>query len=347
VQTAFMGGSLRLCVPDDDSYVWTSVSSKSDTPEGPLDLNALARFAAVVERGGFSGAARSLGLPRQSLHRSVAALEAAAGVRLLDRPGGKVRPTDAGQRLFAHATTILFEERAARADLGAARSGPRGRLRITAPQFFAEEFLMGPIQEFLAAWPEVRIEADLTVTPRDLLNENLDLAIRVGPRPTGPGWVRSLGRIDQICCAAPSFIAGAGALDDPRALTRQPMIFYGRGRGRFEWRFDRGDETLRIAFEPRLRVDNGAIALSACRAGLGVARLPLFACRADLASGSLTSLWPSWHVPSVEVWAYSLARTEGNPTLSAFVERVRARMATGRGATAGEKDGRSSEASRR
>src|SRR3954464_12233701 len=106
------------------------VSSESDSLDGSLDLNALARFAAVVERGGFSAAARSLGLPRQSLHRSVAALEAAAGVRLLDRAGGQVRPTDAGRRLFTHATAILFEARAASADLGAARREPRGRLGV-------------------------------------------------------------------------------------------------------------------------------------------------------------------------------------------------------------------------
>src|SRR6185436_16199398 len=107
------------------------VSSKTDSSEGSLDLNALARFAAVVERGGFSAAARSMRVPRQSLHRSVAALEVSTGVTLLERAAGKVRPTDAGRRLFKHATAILFEARAARFALGEARDGLRGQLRVT------------------------------------------------------------------------------------------------------------------------------------------------------------------------------------------------------------------------
>src|SRR5262245_23255258 len=87
------------------------LSSKMDRSVLDLDLNALARFAAVVEHDGFSPAARALGVPRQSLHRSVAQLESAAGVQLLDRGARQVRPTDAGRRLFAHATVILREAR--------------------------------------------------------------------------------------------------------------------------------------------------------------------------------------------------------------------------------------------
>ena len=98
-----------------------------------LDLNALARFAAVVEHGGFSSAARALGQPRQSIHRSVAALEAEAGVRLLERTTRSVRLTAAGRRLHEHASSILRAAREARTSLVEARATPRGRLRLTAP----------------------------------------------------------------------------------------------------------------------------------------------------------------------------------------------------------------------
>jgi DNA-binding transcriptional LysR family regulator len=107
-----------------------------------------------------------------------------------------------------------------------------------------------------------------------------------------------------------------------------PVISYGTDRERFEWRFDRGGKTLRVAFVPRLRVDSGVIALSACRAGLGVARLPVFLCAADVSSRSLVPLWSGWRVPSVEVWAYSSAPTNLGPTVREFIQRVRARLAT-------------------
>jgi DNA-binding transcriptional LysR family regulator len=173
-----------------------------------LDLNALVRFAAVVEGGGFSPAARALGVPRQSLHRSVAALEEAAGVRLLDRDARRVRPTDAGRRLYAHAGAILREARDAAASMRAAGGRPRGRLRLTAPHLFAEAFLAPLIEAFLRAWPEVQIDADFTVARSDLVRDDYDLAIRVGPRPEGR-YVASLGAVRTICCAAPTYLAGA------------------------------------------------------------------------------------------------------------------------------------------
>jgi DNA-binding transcriptional LysR family regulator len=176
------------------------LSSKSDNARA-LDLNGLVRFAAVVERGGFSAAARVLGVPRQALHRSVAALEATAGAQLLERSGNRVRVTDAGERLSKHAATILSEARAAHANLAAGRHRPRGRLRLTAPHLFAEEFLSLPIQDFLAAWPDVEVDADLTTTRRDLARSDLDLAIRLGSRPTEAGLRRAAGRaVSSLRC---------------------------------------------------------------------------------------------------------------------------------------------------
>jgi DNA-binding transcriptional LysR family regulator len=304
-----------------------TVSSKTDSIDPPLDLNGLARFAAVVECGGFSAAARALGLPRQVLHRSVAALEATAGVQLLERSGGRVRPTDAGQRLSLHAAAILSEARAAHANVVAARDRPRGRLRLTAPHLFAEEFLARPIQDFLAAWPDVEVDVDLTVAHRELMRDDLDLAIRLGPRPTEAGYVTSLGSMAQTCCAAPSYIARVGALAEPSDLERHSVIFYGRAQARLQWRFERDDEKVEVPIKPRLRVGSARIALSACRTGLGVAGLPRFMCAQDLSSGALVHVLPEWQMPSAGVWALSTIPITRSVTLRAFVDLIRARMA--------------------
>ena len=300
------------------------MSSKTDTTT--LDLNALLRFAAVVERGGFSAAARTLSLPRQALHRSVVALEASAGTPLLDRGGGRVRPTDAGRRLFTHATAILFEARAAQSSLAEARERPRGRLRLTAPHLFAEEFLAVPIQRFLAAWPEVQIDVDLTTTRRELVKDGLDLAIRLGPRPTENGYVVSLGSMAQVCCAAPSYLSRGPTLDEPGDLEQNDVLVYGSARQHPEWRFERDGESLDVHPLPRLRVDSARIALSACRAGLGVVRLPAFMCAQDLSSGSLVSLFPTWRIPLAGIWAFSASRLDKSATLRVFVDAVRASL---------------------
>jgi DNA-binding transcriptional LysR family regulator len=294
--------------------------------ETPLDLNGLARFAAVIEHGGFSAAARALGLPRQVLHRSVAAVEATAGVPLLERSGGRVRPTDAGRRLSVHAAAILSEARAAHASMVAARDRPRGRLRLTAPLLFAEEFLARPIQDFLAAWPGVEVDADLTVARRELMRDDLDLAIRLGPRPTEAGYVISLGHVAQICCAAPSYVARVGALAEPGGLDRHSVILYGRAQARFQWRFERGDEKVEVPIKPRLRVDSARIALSACRAGVGVARLPEFMCAQELSNGALVRVLPEWQIPSAGIWALSTVPMTRSVTLRVFIDLIRARL---------------------
>ncbi|MFY0539506.1 LysR family transcriptional regulator [Nannocystis pusilla] len=304
------------------------MSSKVDNPEliPALDLNALARFAAVVELGGFSPAARALGVPRQSLHRSIAQLEQVTGVRLLDRGARQVRPTDAGRRLFGHAATILREARDAHASLRAARGRPRGRLRLTAPHLFAEQFLIPLIEEFLATWPEVQIDADFTVAHSDLIRDDYDLAIRLGDRPTHGRYVVMLGSVATVCCVAPAYLAAAPPLADPQALSRHSVLAYGPHRVRHTWRFERAGETVEVDLAPRLRADSARLVLAACRAGLGVARLPEFLCAGDVSAGSLVPVWVDWQIPRTPIWVLYSSRSDKNPTLHAFLDRLKAHL---------------------
>ena len=299
-----------------------------DTPGGgsDLDLNALARFAAVVELGGFSPAARALGLPRQSLHRGVAQLEEATGVRLLDRDARRVRPTDAGRRLYAHASAILREARDAQASMRAARGRPRGRLRLTAPHLFAEEFLAPVIHEFLRTWPEVQVDADLTVARSDLVRDDFDLAIRLGERPTQGRYVAELGTVALACCAAPAYLASSPPLPGPRALDHHAVLVYGARADRHVWRFTRAGEAIEVELAPRMRVDSARVVLDACRAGLGVARLPAFLCARDLAGGGLVRLWSDWPIAAASAWAIYSSRSDRNPTLHALLDLLKARL---------------------
>ncbi|CAM4085187.1 LysR family transcriptional regulator [Corallococcus sp. ZKHCc1 1396] len=304
------------------------MSSKTPGLAPALDLNGLARFAAVVEHGGFSAAARVLGLPRQVVHRSVAGLEATAGTALLERSGGRVRVTDAGQRLWIHAAAILSEARAARANMAAARSRPRGRLRLTAPHLFAEHFLGRSIQDFLLAWPDVEIDASLTVARNNLIREELDLAIRLGPRPSEPGFVVSLGTLGQTCCASPAYLARAGTPTSPHELGNHALALYGSANAQPRLEFQRRGESVSVAVRPRLRIDSARVALSACRAGVGIAWLPEFLCADELESRSLVRILPDWELPRAPVWAFSVVSLKRNATLRAFVELVQAHLST-------------------
>jgi DNA-binding transcriptional LysR family regulator len=290
-----------------------------------LDLNALARFAAVVEHGGFSSAARALGQPRQSIHRSVAALEAEAGVRLLERTTRSVRLTAAGRRLHEHASSILRAAREARSSLVEARATPRGRLRLTAPHLFAEIFLAPALIEFLARWPDVQVDADLTLSPRDLVREDYDLAIRMGDVPDSSVTSSRLGEFEMVVCVA-ARLARRLRMPSPEALLHAPIVAYGAFSSPV-WELARGSDSARVPVRPRLRVDSARIALDAAMAGLGVAMLPRFLAEPGLGRGTLVEAVRGWRPPPRTTWALYTGPAGGSPALRELLTTLRRHLA--------------------
>ncbi len=286
------------------------------------DLNALDRFALVVETGSFSAAARRLAVSRQAIHRSIETLEREHGVQLIERSTRKLRLTDAGRRLSRVAQTIRDAGRDADAVLRAARDAPRGLLRISAPPLFADAVLSKVLPEFLTRFADVEIEAHFESRRMDRHRDDLDLSIRIGAPPPEQTYAVRLGQAAMVLCTSPSYLQAHPAPTHPDQLLAHELLAYGRGHRRWSFRGPEGDVSIDV--HPRAQTDSASVMVQICLAGLGILRVPRLAVAAQLRAGTLCEVLPAWSIPAAETWAIYGHRAASDPTLAALLEALRA-----------------------
>lgn len=293
----------------------------NETPSGPPTAEDLVAFAAVVEAGGFSAAARALGTARQLVHRRVVALEDCTGLRLLERSTRQVRPTPLGMRVYAHAVTVRDALEAAAHEVRSSRAEPSGPLRISAPPLFTERLLPAVVIAFCSRWPAVQLELQPEVHFSDLIADNVDLALRIGQLEPSTLIARRLGLVsEQALVAAPGF-PGLAALAHPLDLRGVPTLILGPTPASFRGvhRFRRGEESMEIPVRPRITSLSPAVVRTAALAALGVAWLPRFYVAEELAAGALVEVLREWWLPPSPVHAVLASRTAGNPAVGAFL----------------------------
>lgn len=286
------------------------------------DLNDLHYFARVVETGGFSAAGRLLGIPKSRVSRRVAELEARLGARLLQRTTRKLALTEVGQRFYQHCRAMLQEAEAAEDTVAALTEMPRGRLRVSCPVALAQAELAQFVPEFLARYPLVRLEMLLTNRRVDLVDEAVDIALRVrSADDKDPSLiVRKLRPAEAILIAAPSLVAGV-EVAAPQDLIQLPILGAIEADRRVHWRLHGpGGEVREVAVEPRLAADDFVLRKAAALAGLGVTSLPGVLCSAELAAGSLVRILPDWHFPGASLQAAYAHRRGLLPAMRAFID---------------------------
>ncbi|WP_374347034.1 LysR substrate-binding domain-containing protein [Chitinimonas sp.] len=286
------------------------------------DLNDLHYFARVVEAGGFSAAARLLGLPKSRLSRRVAELEVRLGARLLQRTTRKLVLTEVGGRFYQHCQAMLQEAEAAEQTIAALTEVPRGRLRVSCPVALAQGELSRFLPEFLSRYPQVRLEMLLVNRRVDLFEEAVDVALRV--RAEGdedPALVsRRLRPAESILVAAPGLLAGK-AISTPADLQALPVLGAIEADRRVHWRlFDADGEVADIAAEPRLAADDFVLRRVAAVAGLGVTMLPRVLCADELAQGTLLQVLPNWRLSGGNLQAVYAHRRGLLPAMRAFID---------------------------
>jgi DNA-binding transcriptional LysR family regulator len=260
-----------------------------------IDLNEMAVFSRVVRERSFTRAARSLGLPKSTVSHRIARLEARLGVPLLHRTTRSVRCTDAGLDYYARCSRIVGEAEEADAAASERHGSLRGRVRICAPQLFAHAFLPAVISEFLRANPETEVEVVLRDGDVDLIEEGIDLAVRLGSG-TGEHLVtRRLGVAAHVLCASPGYARERGLPRVPSELPRFEFVLYG-GLPALPsvWPFEHGGATERVRPRGRLTVGSVLLARAAALDGLGIASLPEFVCIEDLRTGRLVRVLEDW-----------------------------------------------------
>jgi len=257
------------------------------------DLNDLVYFAEVVTHGGFAAAGRALREPKSKLSRRVAGLEARLGVRLIERSSRRFRVTDVGQSFYERCKAMLEEAERAEALVAEAQSEPHGLIRMSCPTGLVEP-ISALITRFLAQYPEVRLQLVATDRPVDLIEERIDIALRVRTSLDGDAslTMRSLGNSVRILVASPQL---AGRIGEIEQLAAQATLSTTDDHGEVDWFLETDDgrsHTLR--HEPRMGCADFTAVRAAAIAGLGVAMLPDHTCRQALDEGRLVRVLPAW-----------------------------------------------------
>jgi DNA-binding transcriptional LysR family regulator len=260
------------------------------------DFNDLRFFAAVASNGGFSAAARALAVPKSRLSRRVALLEAQLGIRLLERSTRRVALTEVGQEVYEHARAAVIEAEAVDEVAMRMRAEPRGLVRISCPPGFLRA-LERALPDFLLAHPLLRIQCILSNRRMDLVEDGIDIAVRVRERLDTDAslQVRQIGISAPILVASPGLVATLPPLATPNDLLGLPLLDQQEGRTG-SWTLigpHRASETVLVA--ARLATGSFELLLGAARNGIGIALLPEPTCAEALADRTLVRILPEWH----------------------------------------------------
>lgn len=289
------------------------------------NLQDLYYFTQVAEAGGFSAAARRLGLQTSLLSRRVAALEAALGVQLLNRSTRRLSLTDIGRRVLAHGNAAAAEAGAVMEAVAQSKAAPQGRVRLSCPVGLLEGTVDAIIARFLVRHPQVQVTVDATNRRVDVIDEGVDLALRVRRPPLEDSGlvIRRLATSAQILVASPALLAREGEPRDLAALARLPTLSDARAGDRHRWDFiGPGGDTVPFEHRPRLAIDHFPTLRAAALAGLGVACLPEMTLRGMLEDGRLRRLLPDYSLPLGVVHAAFASRRGMVPAVRALLDAL-------------------------
>ena len=291
-----------------------------------IDLNEIQHFARVAEHRSFTEAARRLQVPKSTVSRGVRRLEERLGVRLVERTTRRVSLTEVGEIYLSHCRRVIDEAEEADQSISSIQAKPRGLLRVGVPVPFGR-WVLGPvIGEFLALYPDLRVDVQFLngdVFPRD---GSLDILVRAGSVGDTGLLVRWLMRVRQGVYASPDFIAEYGQPEAPPELRGLPSVTTscdlvgGEPAGAVTWHLHRGEEIADVRIEARIAVPDPMVNHQLTLQGVGIAALSHGLVRADVEAGRLVRLLPGWELEPVEIYAYYPSRLSASPKVRALLE---------------------------
>lgn len=291
-------------------------------------FQAIAAFVKVVEAGSFAGAAERLDVSVSSVSRLVADLEAHLGTRLLNRTTRRLSLTESGRTFHEHGVQLLADLDEAEAAAGAEAVVPRGTLRITCGTGFGNAHLAGAVAAFMARYPQVRFDVELSDRMSDLVDEGFDAAVRIGGSPASNLVGRRIGTTALVCCASPSYLARHGEPRTPEDLVHHPCLLYQYASQRDVWTFaGPGGETRRVRVSGPVFADNGSfLAAMACE-GAGITYEPDFAVGTAVRAGRLVPILRDYPPPSTPIHVMYPSRRHLSAKVRAFAQFLAERFA--------------------
>jgi DNA-binding transcriptional LysR family regulator len=259
-------------------------------------LAGMRLLAEVVENGSFSAAGRRLGMAASSVARGIGALENELGARLLNRTTRKLGLTEAGRLYHERSKRILVEVEEARLSVTQLEAAPRGTLRLNVPVVFGRLHIAPALADFLALYPALRVDLAMTDAFVDLVEEGVDLAIRIGELQDSSLVARRLAPNRRVICASSGYLERAGVPTAPEHLAGHNCLIYKRQENRSLWRLRKAERTHEIEVSGSLLANNTDVLHAAALGGLGLAILPIWLVGPDLQRGALNIVLSDYQV---------------------------------------------------
>lgn len=258
-------------------------------------------FVAVVDTNGFAGAARKLNMSPPAVTRAINELEAHLGLRLLTRTTRTVRVTDAGDRYVQDCRRILAELVEADESVSGMHKSPRGRLTVTAPVLFGGIHVTPIVTEYLTRYPEVSASCLFLDRVVNLLDEGVDVAVRIGELPDSSMQAIRVGQVRRVICAAPSYLAAHGIPTTPEDLHAHTIISASSVTPNPEWKLVEKGEPRVVRLKARMITTTNDSAVAAAVAGFGLTRLLSYQVAEHLRAGRLKTVLPEFEPVALPV----------------------------------------------
>ncbi|MDR7036315.1 DNA-binding transcriptional LysR family regulator [Methylobacterium sp. BE186] len=287
-------------------------------------LDELAIFVAIVDQGSLAAAARRLRRSAPAVTRALAGLEDRAGVRLIERTTRRLAPTEAGRLLAERARSLIADYEAAMS--GLSEVPVRGLLRVTAPIQFGRLHVAPIVASFLDAHPETQVELVLADRNLDLIEDGLDVAVRIDHLADSSLAVRRVGAVRRVLVASPAYLAARGIPESPADLAGHDTIFGSPRTDVREWRFGADGAGTVVRLAPRLLVNEIEAQLIAVRAGRGIARVLSYQVAEEVAAGRLVRLLKGHEPPPIPVQLVARGGAHRPPKIAAFLDHAAERL---------------------
>lgn len=293
-------------------------------------LQAITAFVTVVEVGSFARAAERLDASVSAVSRQVADLEAHLDARLLNRTTRRLSLTEAGRAFHERCVQLLADLEEAEQSASRGGATPRGTLKLTCPITYGVRVLAPAIAAFVARHAQVRVDVELSDRAVDLVDEGIDVAVRIGAIRSQLLVARRIGTSALVCCASPGYLARHGSPAMPEDLARHACLTYEYAPVRHQWRFtgpDGAERTVRVSGP--MHANNGRMLAALAAEGAGVVCEPDFIVEPEVAAGRLVPILEGWRPPTAPVHAAYPSRRHLSAKVRAFVDFLAERATAG------------------
>lgn len=293
-------------------------------------FTAMETFVKVYESGSFSSAARLLHVGQPAVSKAVAQLETRLGVRLLLRSTQGLTPTQAGHDFYEHARLALEQadeaERVAQGD----KAAISGRVRVCMAVTFARLHVIPRLPLFFARHPDIEVDIVLNDGNIDLIENGIDLALRMGELADSSLTVRKISQCPRWAVGTPGYFERAGTPEHPSALTEHDVVIHDLSGRDHQWTFERDGQRVNVSVSGRLRTNAAEGVRESVLAGMGMAIASEWMFAPELAAGTVIPVLTDWRLPSIDLWAVFPSGRQSNARTRAFVDFIETEFAGAR-----------------